>query len=228
MGRFHPAPHRLDRDTLYEDPCEGLAYKTKLPESWRTLSPLIISRLYMICNPRPRVCYRSLGASSSIVYTHTMHGIHVYFVHTPITNIQYQEQAFSSTTRVPTWVKLCLVLPSSLTVRDILPNDLMESYLPTTKREVCLGGGNVCERCLKIMCVRETRRHIYVRIEGQQRPCVCVYACERNSVFQLRLVKNALKLCYRPPQTSTRLDVNLRFHKPTHFSDRYSQQVGPV
>ena len=66
-------------------------------------------------------------------------------------------------------VKLCLVLPSSLIVRDILLNDLMESYLPTTKREVCVcgwGGFNVCERGLKIMCVRETRRHIYVRIEG--------------------------------------------------------------
>ena len=60
-----------------------------------------------------------------------------------------------------------LVLPTSLTVRDILSNDLMESYLPTTKREVCLWGGvSVCERDLKIMCVRETCRHIYVHIEG--------------------------------------------------------------
>ena len=50
---------------------EDSAYNTKLPESWRTLSPLVISRIYMICNPRPPVCYRSLGASSSIVYTHT-------------------------------------------------------------------------------------------------------------------------------------------------------------
>ena len=66
---------------------EDSAYKTKLPESRRTLSPLVISRLYMICNPRPPVCYRSLGASSLIVYTHTMPGIHVYFVHTPMTNI---------------------------------------------------------------------------------------------------------------------------------------------
>ena len=49
---------------------EDSAYNTKLPESRRTLSPLVISRLCMICNPRPRVCYRSLGASSSIVYTH--------------------------------------------------------------------------------------------------------------------------------------------------------------
>ena len=48
---------------------EDSAYNTKLPESWRTLSPLVISRLYMICNPRPRVCYRRPGASSSIVYT---------------------------------------------------------------------------------------------------------------------------------------------------------------
>ena len=40
---------------------EDSAYNTKLPESWRTLSPLVISRLYMICNPRPPVCYRSLG-----------------------------------------------------------------------------------------------------------------------------------------------------------------------
>ena len=66
---------------------EDSAYNTKLLESWRTLSPLVISRLYMICNPRPRVCYRSLGASLSIVYIHTMPDIHVYFVHTPITNI---------------------------------------------------------------------------------------------------------------------------------------------
>ena len=127
------------------------------------------------------------------IHTRTMPGIHVYFVHTPITNIQYQEQALSSTARVRTRVKLCLVLPSSLIVRDILPNDMMKSYLPTTKREVCQGGGgNVCERGLKIMCVRETRRHIYVRIEGQQRPCMCIYACERNSVFQLRLVKRVV------------------------------------
>ena len=50
---------------------EDSAYNTKLPELWRTLSPLVISRLYMICNSRPRVCYRSLGASSSTVHTHT-------------------------------------------------------------------------------------------------------------------------------------------------------------
>ena len=24
MGRFHPAPHRLDRDALYKDPSGGL------------------------------------------------------------------------------------------------------------------------------------------------------------------------------------------------------------
>ena len=125
------------------------------------------------------------------IRTHTMPDIHVYFVHTPITNIQYQEQAFSSAARVRTRVKLCLVLPSSLTARGILPNDMMKSYLPTTKGEVCLGG-QVCERGQKIMCVRETRRHIYVRIEGQQRPCLCIYACERNSVFQLRLVKRVV------------------------------------
>ena len=35
---------------------EDSAYNTKLPESRRTLSPLVISRLYMICNPRPLVC----------------------------------------------------------------------------------------------------------------------------------------------------------------------------
>ena len=137
--------------------------------------------------------YKLGGQFVDSIHTHTMPGIHVYFVHTPITNIQYQEQAFSSTARVRTRVKLCLVLPSSLTVRDILPNDMMESYLPTTKREVCVwGGGNVCERGLKIMCVRETHRHIYVRIEGQQRLCVCIYACERNSVFQVRLVKRVV------------------------------------
>ena len=92
MGRFHPAPHIGWTETCYtKTHVEDSAYNTKLPESRRTLSPLVISRLYMICNPRPRVCYKSLGASSSIVYTHTMPGIHVYFVHTPITNIQYQE-----------------------------------------------------------------------------------------------------------------------------------------
>ena len=40
---------------------EDLAYNTKVLESWRTLSPLVISRLYMICNPRPQVCYISPG-----------------------------------------------------------------------------------------------------------------------------------------------------------------------
>ena len=62
---------------------------------------------------------------------------------------------------------------------------MMESYLPTTNREVCLrrgGGGNVCERGLKIMCVRETRRHIYVRIEGS-RDHACVYMHVREIVF---------------------------------------------
>ena len=46
---------------------EDSVYNTKLPEWWRTLSPLVISRLYMICTPRPGVCYSSLGASLSIV-----------------------------------------------------------------------------------------------------------------------------------------------------------------
>ena len=30
MGRFHPAPHRLDQDALYEDHVEDSAYNTKL------------------------------------------------------------------------------------------------------------------------------------------------------------------------------------------------------
>ena len=96
-----------------------------------------------------------------------MAGIHVYFVHTPITKytIPGVGSFFNCKGPIRTRIKLCLVLPSSLTVRDILPNDMMESYLPTTKREVCLGG-NVCERGLKIMCVREARRHIYVHIDG--------------------------------------------------------------
>ena len=29
MGRFHPAPHRLDLDALYEDPCGGLSVQDK-------------------------------------------------------------------------------------------------------------------------------------------------------------------------------------------------------
>ena len=63
---------------------EDSAYKTKLPESWRTLSPLVISRLYMICNPRPRVCYRGPGASSSIVYTHVRSVLALYMhIHVP-------------------------------------------------------------------------------------------------------------------------------------------------
>ena len=150
------------------------------------------SDIYDLLPQAPSMLQKPGGYFVNSIHTRTMLGIHVYFVHIPITNIQYQEQAFSSTARVRTRVKLCLVLPSSLTVRDILPNDMMESYLPTTKREVCLGGGNVCERGLKIMCVQVTRRHIYVRIEGQQRPCMCIYACERNSVFQLRLVKRVV------------------------------------
>ena len=77
MGRFNPAPHIGWTETCYtKTHVEDSAYNTKLPESRRTLSPLVLSRLYMICNPRPPVCYRSLGASSSIVYTHTMPGIH--------------------------------------------------------------------------------------------------------------------------------------------------------
>ena len=138
--------------------------------------------------------YKLGGQFVDSIHTRTMRGIHVYFVDTPITNIQYQEQDLSSNCKGPiqTRVKLCLVLPSSLTARDILPNDMMKSYLPTTKREVCRGG-NVCERGLKIMCVRETCRHIYVRIEGQQRLCMCIYACERNSVFELRLVKRVVQ-----------------------------------
>ena len=68
MGRFHPAPHIGWTETCYtKTHVEDSSYNTKLPESWRILSPLVISRLYMICNPRPLVCYTSLGASSSIV-----------------------------------------------------------------------------------------------------------------------------------------------------------------
>ena len=172
--------------------------------------------------------YKLGGQFVDSIHTCTMPGIHVYFVHTPITNIQYQDQAFSSTARVRTRVKLCLVLPSSLTARDILPNDMMKSYLPTTKREVCRGG-NVCERGLKIMCVRETRRHIYVRIEGQQRPCMCIYACERNSVFQLRLVKrvvhssqkerqrNRESMCVRHPDTLRQIVSICEREMPMHI-----------
>jgi len=66
---------------------EDSTYKTKLPESWRTLSPLMISRLYMICNPRPRVCYRSPRASSSIVYTHAQCLVFTCTLYTPLSQI---------------------------------------------------------------------------------------------------------------------------------------------
>ena len=66
---------------------EDSVYNTKLPEPWRTLSPLVISRLYMICNPRPRVCYRSLGASSSIVNTHAQCLVFTCTLYTPLSLI---------------------------------------------------------------------------------------------------------------------------------------------
>ena len=66
---------------------EDSAYNTKLPESRRTLSPLVISRLYMICNPRPLVCYTSLGASSSIVYTHAQCLVFTCTLYTPLSLI---------------------------------------------------------------------------------------------------------------------------------------------
>ena len=68
-------------------PMEDSAYNAKLPESRRTLSPLVISRLYMICNPRPRVCYRSLGASSSIVYRHIQCLVFTCTLYTPLSLI---------------------------------------------------------------------------------------------------------------------------------------------
>ena len=149
MGRFHPAPHIGWTETCYtKTHVEDSAYNTKLPESWRTLSPLVISRLYMICNPRPLVCYTSLGASSSIVYTHAQCLVFTCTLYIPLSLI------YSTRSRPflqlqgsdPNEGKTCLVLPSSLTARDILPNDMMKSYLPTTKREVCRGGA---------MCARE-------------------------------------------------------------------------
>jgi hypothetical protein len=66
---------------------EDSAYNMKLPESRRTLSPLVISRLYMICNPRPLVCYTSLGASSSIVYTHAQCLVFTCTLYTPLSLI---------------------------------------------------------------------------------------------------------------------------------------------
>ena len=66
---------------------EDSAYNMTLPESWRTLTPLVISRLYMICNPRPPVCYRSLGASSSIVYTHAQCLVFTCTLYTPLSLI---------------------------------------------------------------------------------------------------------------------------------------------
>ena len=66
---------------------EDSAYKTKLPESRTTLSPLVISRLYMICNPRPPVCYRSLGASSSVVYTHAQCLVFTCTLYTPLLSV---------------------------------------------------------------------------------------------------------------------------------------------
>ena len=61
--------------------------RSQLPESRRTLSPLVISRLYMICNPRPLVCYTSLGASSSIVYTHAQCLVFTCTLYTPLSLI---------------------------------------------------------------------------------------------------------------------------------------------
>ena len=88
MGRFHPAPHIGWTDTCYtKTHVEDSAYNTKLPESRRTLSPLVISRLYMICNPRPLVCYTSLGASSSIVYTHAQCLVFTCTLYTPLSLI---------------------------------------------------------------------------------------------------------------------------------------------
>ena len=66
---------------------EDSAYKMKLPESWRTLSPLMRSRPYMICNPRPLVFYRSPGASSSIVYTHAQFLVFTCTLCTPLSLI---------------------------------------------------------------------------------------------------------------------------------------------
>lgn len=60
---------------------------TRSYQSRRTLSPLVISRLYMICNPRPPVCYRSLGASSSIVYTHAQCLVFTCTLYTPLSLI---------------------------------------------------------------------------------------------------------------------------------------------
>ena len=70
---------------------EDSAYNTKLPESWRTLSPPVISRLYMSCNPRPRVCSRRLGASSSIVYTHAQCLVFTCTLYTPLSLIYSTE-----------------------------------------------------------------------------------------------------------------------------------------
>ena len=66
---------------------EDSAYNMKLPELWRTLSSLVISRLYMICNPKPWVCYRSLGASSSIVYTHAQCLVFMFTLYTTLSLI---------------------------------------------------------------------------------------------------------------------------------------------
>ena len=133
--------------------------------------------------------YKLGGQFVDSIHTRTMPGIHVYFVHTPVTNIQYQEQAFSSTARVRTRVKLCLVLPSSLIARDILLNDMMKSYLPTTKREVCREGQCVRERPKDNVRAGDTQAHICAY---RGLVCMCIYACERNSVFQLRLVKRVV------------------------------------
>ena len=88
MGRFHPAPHIGWTETCYtKTHVEDSAYNTKLPESRRTLSPLVISRLYMICNPRPLVCYTRLGASSSIVSTHAQCLVFTCTLYTPLSLI---------------------------------------------------------------------------------------------------------------------------------------------
>ena len=62
MGRFHPTPHIGWTETCYtKTHVEDSAYNTKLPESRRALSPLVISPLYMICNPRPQYVIEAWG-----------------------------------------------------------------------------------------------------------------------------------------------------------------------
>ena len=71
MGRFHPAPHRLDQDALYEDQCGGLGVQhkaTRVVED-TTRKMLIHSSILVALDSSRRYCYLAvalfLGSATS-------------------------------------------------------------------------------------------------------------------------------------------------------------------